>query len=220
MKSFIKERVQESLNFEIIESLMDEDYPITWNIEEFKALRNFAQRIRYCQEHLQRISSGSSRIVYKIDNQKVLKLAKNRRGIAQNQVEIDVSRDYLLKHIVAEIFESDENSLWTEMELARKVNLSIFQKVVGISFENFSHALRYFEWSTKAAYRYSKPDNYDELWDNEFMSSIFDIVGSYDFPSADLCKLSTWGLVNRDGQDRIVMIDYGLTSDVYDSYYK
>ena len=41
----------------------------------FKSLPSFAARVRYCNEKLQRISSGSARIVYKIDDEKVLKLA-------------------------------------------------------------------------------------------------------------------------------------------------
>ena len=51
-------------------------YPVSFNMDEFKMLKTFAARIKYCQAKLQRISSGSSRIVYKIDNEKVLKLAK------------------------------------------------------------------------------------------------------------------------------------------------
>ena len=62
-------------------------YPVSFNMDEFKMLKTFAARIKYCQARLQRISSGSSRIVYKIDNEKVLKLAKNRKGIAQNEAE-------------------------------------------------------------------------------------------------------------------------------------
>ena len=47
---------------------MKEDYPASFSMEEFKKLTSFAKRIAYCEEHLQRISSGSSRIVYKIDD--------------------------------------------------------------------------------------------------------------------------------------------------------
>lgn len=58
-------------------------YPETFNMEEFKSISRFASRIKYCETHLQRISSGSGRIVYKIDDEKVLKLAKNPKGVAQ-----------------------------------------------------------------------------------------------------------------------------------------
>ena len=69
---------------------MGEDYPSSWNIEEFKSLRSFAERKRYCDANLQKIASGSGRIVYKVDNQKVLKLAKNKKGVAQNEIESEL----------------------------------------------------------------------------------------------------------------------------------
>ena len=31
--------------------------------------------------------------------------------------------------------------------------------------------------------------------------------------------MDSYGLVNRNGKDTIVMIDYGITNDVWDEYY-
>jgi hypothetical protein len=39
-------------------------------------------------------------------------------------------------------------------------------------------------------------------------------------PSGDLMRLSTYGVVKRDGQETIVLIDYGLTDDIYKTHYK
>lgn len=211
--------------YNIIKTDIEEEYPSSWSIEEFKKLKSFNQRIQYCQKNLQRISSGSSRIVYKVDDTKVLKLARNKKGLAQNEIEVGFSKDYLWDGIVAQIYDYDQNDLWVEMELARKVSPKKFQEIVGFSFENYCDGILYHEEQQKPQSRYRvkrrKPENYDEMWnDNEFMYSIFDIIGSYDFPAGDLCKLSSYGLVNRNGQDEIVLIDYGLTNDVYDSYYK
>lgn len=79
MKEFIKQRLSESMEDSLFESLLDEDYPTSFDMGHFKTLTKFAERVRYCEENLQRISSGSARIVYKIDNEKVLKLAKNEK---------------------------------------------------------------------------------------------------------------------------------------------
>jgi hypothetical protein len=59
----------------------------------------------------------------------------------------------------------------------------------------------------------------DEMWENEFTYRMLSFMGDYDIPVGDLARLSTYGLVKRDGQDAIVMIDYGLTHDVYGTYY-
>lgn len=51
----------------MVEELMDEDYPSSFDMEHFKSLTSFNKRIQYCKENLKRISSGSGRIVYMID---------------------------------------------------------------------------------------------------------------------------------------------------------
>ena len=70
------------------EQFIEEDYPASFNMDEFKMLRSFNARINYCQARLKRISSGSSRIVYQIDDELVLKLARNVKGLAQNEAEV------------------------------------------------------------------------------------------------------------------------------------
>ena len=99
-----------------------EDYPSHFDMEHFKSLKTFAQRIRYCDANLKRIGGGSSRIVFKIDDQKVLKLAKNKKGIVQNDTEIDRGNDTYYSSILAQVFDSDDDGLWVEMELATPIN--------------------------------------------------------------------------------------------------
>jgi hypothetical protein len=213
--------ITESQYNKLIQTDLGEEYPTSWNIEEFKKLKSFSARVQYCEKHLQRISSGSSRIVYKIDDIKVLKLAKNKKGLAQNETEIDFGRDSYLSNIVAKIFDYDENNLWVEMELARKVTPTIFKNIVGITFENYCHIMKYrYSISIDFDLKISKPENYNDIWEIDFVYNMMDMMVNYELPWGDLCRLSTYGLVNRNGQDELAMIDYGLTSDVYDSYYK
>lgn len=207
-----------------IQKSLEEDYPTTWNVEEFANLKTFKDRIQYCENNLIRLGSGSSRITYKIDDTKVLKLAKNKKGIAQNEVEVDHSNDYILDNIVAQIFHHDENFQWVEMELARKLTLSMFQKITGVSFENYTSAINYYhnDINARRGQRvYGKPDNFDELWDNEFVSGILDMIGNYShLPIGDFLKLSSYGVVKREYGDWIVFIDYGLNDEVYEKHYK
>jgi hypothetical protein len=219
----MKIQITES-QYNFIKKDLEEDYPTSWNIDEFKKLNSFASRIDYCNRNLQRVSSGSSRVVYKVDDTKVLKLAKNKKGLAQNEVEIEFGNYYDLEDIVAKVFESDNNNLWVEMELARKVTPKLFMEIVGVDFDQYCKTLRYHHnqvtGNNNRMFGYSKPDNYDEMWENEFVYDMLNFLGNYEPPVGDLCRLSTYGVVNRNGQNHIVMIDYGLTSDVYDSYYK
>ncbi len=59
----------------------------------------------------------------------------------------------------------------------------------------------------------------DEMWENEFIYDMLSFLGNYDAPVGDLMKIDSYGLVKRDGVDAIVLIDYGITNDVWDSYY-
>jgi hypothetical protein len=210
--------------FDIIENIIDEDYPTSFNIEEFKTLKSFNARIKYCEEHLKRISSGSSRIVYMIDDEKVLKLAKNKKGIAQNEVEISYGGDYTLDGIVAEVYESDENALWLEMQLAKKITPISFKQITGWDFNDYANIIYNYGIESGNAGRYaSKKSVPDELtekaWEDDFTRGIFDYIGNYGVPAGDLTRLSTYGIVSENGTDSVVIIDYGLTHDVYKSFY-
>ena len=219
----MKIKITENQRNYIIQRSIEEDYPLTWNVEEFSKLKSFDQRIQYCEKNLIRISSGSARIVYKIDDEKVLKLAKNKKGFAQNEVEIGFSEDYMWKDMVAKIFNHDENNRWVEMELAKKVTPTIWNTIVGISIDEFKKCARYVDQESnpdRYRYHFTKPERLDELYENGFISNIFDLISNYNIGYGDFGRYSTYGLVQRNGKDDIVIIDYGLTNEVYDSYYK
>lgn len=199
-------------------------YPSTFDMEYFKTLKTFKSRVDYCEKYLTRISSGSSRIVYKIDDEKVLKLAKNAKGVAQCEKEISLSNDYYIADLVANCFESHPDSLQVEMELARKVKKSDFQKIIGVPFEDYQRYInQYYVANIKNRRNYIDNDIIEKCEENEFITSINDYIASYgigDIGVGDLCKLSTYGIVKRNGEDSIVMIDYGIDEYISNKYYK
>lgn len=205
----------------IIQKQMDEDYPTSWNIEYFKSLKTFKDRINYCQEHLKRISSGTSRIVYMIDEQKVLKLAKNNKGILQNEIEIEHSGYYDLEDIVAKVFEYHDKGLWVEMELARKLTPKKFMEIMGFAFDDYAITLRIVDDEYKGKKSYlSKPKDYEAIIDHSFVNDVTSYMHGYDSPVGDLARMTSYGVVNRNGKDVVVLIDYGLTWDIYNTYYR
>lgn len=208
---------------------IEEDYPQSWDAEEFKSLTSFNARKKYAEEHLTKINSGSSRIVYKIDDEKVLKLAKNKKGIAQYEVEISLNEDYYLASmdILAPLYSYDEDSaLWVEMALAKKFTASMAKKYIGLSFRDFQEFLN---WSvslfdSRRYYDESKVEKFEEIVyenpdDYEFASSMHEYVINYQPIIGDLLRTSTYGVVKINSEDEIRIIDYGLNKDVYDSYY-
>lgn len=204
---------------EEIEQYLDEDYPSSFDMDHFKSLSSFRKRIAYCQEHLNRISSGSGRIVYKIDDEKVLKLAKNRKGVAQNEVEVDYSQDNYIKHLFAETYEFHPDFLWLEMEYCKKLNFNRFKQLTGVDFKEYSNMLLYEKErvsSRSSRLKFPEPENYDELIENEFIVEVVDYIANYDIPVGDLTRISTYG---ENSDNEVVIIDYGLSKEVYDDYY-
>lgn len=212
------------------EEALDEDYPVSWDKDEFAKLNSFSARVRYCDAHLEKIKAGSGRVVYKIDDQKVLKLAKNPKGIAQNEVEIEWGNDnYFGGKILADVFDSDDNALWLEMELASKLTASKFKQIVGYDFETFRSMLLGTYYKNNPKHRVSG-DSYlsdipeevqQAVWDDPemFFYDVFEFMDASDSPAGDFTRLSSYGIVNRDGHDMVIIVDYGLTNDVYSSEY-
>lgn len=205
-----------------LDEILNEDYPSSFDMEYFKTLKTFKERIAYCQENLERISSGSSRIAYKIDDSKVLKLAKNNKGITQNEIEIDRGKDAYYSEILAQVFDYDENGLWVEMELARKVVPREFFMITKFKIEDIGKYLINFQESTNGRgerYFLQKP-LLDRLRNDEFVERLRDFVAGTDTLAGDLGRLSSYGIVKRDGEDQLVLIDFGLTDSDHEKLYR
>jgi hypothetical protein len=222
MKEFIKNQLNEAINFTLIENIMmDEDYPSSFDMDKFKSLTKFSERIKYCDQNLKKISSGSARVVYIIDETKVLKLAKNTKGIAQCETEIQWGQDRYYSSILARTLDSHPDGLWVEMELARKVKPSDFKRLEGFEFKYLGPYLRNFQEENhgkKPIYSID-PQQKEILNNNEFIGTIASFMLDADSPAGDLARLNSYGLVNREGHESIVIIDFGLTGDIYDTYY-
>ena len=70
------------------------EFKISNFLKELNNINSFANRIKYADNNLTRIGGGSGRIVYELNDTKVLKLAKNQKGVAQNNVEFDLGKNY------------------------------------------------------------------------------------------------------------------------------
>lgn len=191
-----------------------------FDMEEFKKLTTFQNRVNYCDTRLERLNAGSARVVYKISNDKVLKLAKNKKGLAQNEVEIDQGRQPYLKGIVAQVFEFEPNNLWLTVQYYTPINKIDFKNIVGIDFNDYWDILQYEDYTIHPAkYRLAvtkiTPPKIEGYWENEFVSNILDYIAGYDLPIGDLQQLSSYGKTS-DGD--IVVIDYGFNEDVSKLY--
>lgn len=200
---------------------LDEDYPSSWNKEEFKNQTSFAARKRYADQHLKKLGSGSARHVYAIDDEKALKLAANKKGLSQNADEHQISTIGWHDDVVAKVFDSHPDDLWIESELARKINPSRFRELTGFNIEEVGTFLNQYndQRNGKNPHHKVSPEKYDELIESEFITDILSIVDNWDMQTGDWGRISSYGEVKRNGKPQIVLVDYGLTQDTYSSHY-
>jgi hypothetical protein len=201
--------------------LIQDDYPAGWDMEHFKNLPSYKKRIRYAKEKLGRLGSGSARVVFDIDEDKVFKLAKNSKGLAQNDLESDISATGWYD-FVARVFDADPNNLWIESEKATKMKKSDFKKLTGFKFDDWTNTLlqrtRELQGDRGGIF-FAAPENYDEILEDELFNNIISFIMDYDIVPGDFARISSWGIVNREGHEVPVLIDYGISKSIYNDYY-
>jgi hypothetical protein len=89
----------------------------TFRMSEFRNIHGFEWAITYASRRLQLLGKGSSRAVFVYNPKKVLKIAMNQAGVAQNQLESKISRSGKYNEVIAGVFETDPNGLWVISEL-------------------------------------------------------------------------------------------------------
>ena len=164
-----------------------------------------------------------------VDDEKCLKLAKNRKGIAQNEAE----NDYCLQQLdlCPIIYDCDRNGLWIEAQMAKPAKATDFKRLTGYGWDVFC------AWVDYVATQYLNPrlskyhGEFKEIFKSEEFEnflynkiSIFSKINTYmtDYMLklyGDLQKLSSWGVVSDNGQEKLVLVDSGLNDIVGKEHY-
>lgn len=204
---------------ELVEEFIDEKYPEEFSFKELEDIRSYSGKLKYAEKHLQKLASGSARVVYKVDEDKVLKIAKNKKGLAQNQVE---AQGYLQQYeIVAKIFDTDDDDYWIEMEYAKKITPSNFRDLTGVDLKELNAFLLLTRMENKfpeQGYRVGA-NRREKMKNIEFVNQLMKFIYDNNMESGDFGRISSWGKVIRDGFEQVVLVDYGLTNSVYEDYY-
>lgn len=191
-------------------------------LTELNSIKSFRGKIEYANKNLDRIGGGSGRIVYLISDDRVLKVAKNAKGIAQNRVEVDLGYDNYIKYIITNIYDNADDNSWILVERAKKVSEKRLKELTEIP--NISELSKFLknEWDNnrgRGEFFHQDQEVVDFLWENEFTLGLVDLMNNYDISAGDLGRVSTYGEVNRNGESSIVVVDYGLNDEVYNTHY-
>jgi hypothetical protein len=86
------------------------------------------------------MGEGSSRLVYMMSPRKVLKLAKNQPGVAQNQFEFFVIQKSN-SNLFPKFYDKAPDDSWLELEMCRPITVSEFQDKTGIYYGLWIHMM-------------------------------------------------------------------------------
>ena len=180
------------------------------NIEK---LNTYHARIKYCEKNLKHLSSGSSRVVYKLNDKSVLKLAKNEKGLAQNKAECQTK---IKSKYINLPTNHASNYFWVEAPLLKKITEAQFKKITGVSFKDFDESVDYGLKNVSGSKDKEKPEKFEEIEKTKIYKEIKEISNKLKLMPGDIGRLSSWCIKN----DIPVLIDTGLTRKIFDDFYE
>jgi len=203
--------------------LKEAPLPDDWDKSAYKSHTSFASRIRYAVERSKKVGAGSSRVAFEIEYEgrpTILKVAKNKKGLAQNDYESSILNDYTLTIGIPMIDYDEENDppVWIHTEKAEKMKPTQFKKFFnGLTPAEAVHLamavsgrFRDITVSPEVEEQYEKIRE-----DNETISELTDIISNYDIHPGEFSILSNWGIYKGEP----VLIDVGGSSQVITQHY-
>ena len=214
----------------IIELLNETPLPSDWDSSKFNISNSFKSIVDYALERSKKIGAGSSRIAFEVEYEgrpTILKIAKNKKGLAQNEVESKMLSDgYIEKmELTIPLIDYDTTNiqpLWIHTEKANKVTEMKLCKLLHCDnlFQLLQMVKSKYKNSSLYAYYYNElkelntKEELEEL--EELVDNLYTLSKDFDIALDDLQKTNSWGLY----KGKPVIIDIGLTMEVYDLHYK
>jgi hypothetical protein len=210
---------------------LDEGEPKTprgpFKIGQFRNLKSLRERVQYLKTRTDTklVGEGSSRIVFLVENGKrVLKVSKYQRGKAQNRTEAQAvsapnSRVYLPKMFAKAadyswILVEGVDPIKSAREFERRSAVPLKYVEIGIDF--LSPEIQGRRSSDKTYQKYKQV--HDVLSKkNPWYGGLIRMAKAADLVAGDIGKWDSWGITKRG---RLVLIDYGLTEEVWNQYYE
>ena len=211
--------------------------PAHWDPAAFGHDKSFKSRLDYTLQRVRKLGGGSSRVAFIIPDQgreTVLKVAKNAKGMAQNEAEVDILTDGYLGRldIVIPIVDYDKlnpQPTWLQTELANKVSQTKLRKLLhcdktNLGISHFTYAVHNLLGSKQKYMPDTKKIKEDLLNAGqteqdveiffEYVDEVADLVNSSGLLIDDLGNASNWG----EYKGKPVIIDLGFTEAVKPMY--
>lgn len=208
--------------------LLEEPLPDSWDKEVFTKATPFTKIVKYATERAKKIGTGSSRIAFEIfykGRPTILKIAKNKKGIAQNVEEARIMSDSALSDIVIPCIDYDtengeDDIRWLHMEKAEKASESKLCKLINVEslYQLTLAANTNYKWRDLHISEIKEFNNQDEDKIEiamNYVDKLSELQNDFDIEVSDFSRSANWGIYKGEP----VVIDIGFTSYTKENFY-
>lgn len=199
----------------------------SFSLKELDGIWDYEDKFEYCCEHLgEPIGEGSSRAVFQIDDNRVLKLASDNVGVTQNDIEINYYERFEHLGLFPMIYGNSEDSEWIISEYVLPLSKEDVWQLLGVEMNEFYSIIVSMEYYERGQTRY---DQYYTVMERStlnkyilkypFFKALNEYIRESDCFIGDLISLDNLGLANRNQKPHIVILDSGLDNKNYYSMY-
>lgn len=181
-----------------------------FNVNALKGMKTVPEIYQYVKKFLKPMGRGSSRMTFLLGGKKILKLAKNQAGIAQNEAEVDVYTNPSTKNVVSRIYSYDPQYKWLVSELVKPLSWDEFEKVTRWGWQEFVDCLK----SALVGGGFQEKDVPQHM--QQWFNAVLQMAKANNLSLGDLKVDDHWG---KTADNRVVLLDYGLTHDVGEKHY-
>jgi len=188
-----------------------------FSLNDLSKLKTFKARKFYVDQFLVPTNSGSSRAIYQLDSNRILKLAKNKKGLAQNITEKEIfllTRDTEFKEDFTVVFDSHVDGFWLVVEQTEIIqDKDKFFYLTGVSIDDLENYLDRWWFDGILVAKVAFP----HIFELPFAQKIIRLAIKTNLATGDLSRLDSWGI--REDGNKLVLLDYGLTNKIYEKFY-
>lgn len=213
------------------EFLTETPLPDDWDKHVFTPKTSFKDQLEYALARAKSVGKGSSRVAFEIEYKgkpTILKIAKNDKGLAQNQDEISI-----MKRAKADFFDmiiplidhdvDNAKPIWIHVEKAEIVKETRLCDLLNVP--NLKTLIRAATSKISKKEKQAALDYIEMFNDNSpkhfkivevYIEILAKLEKEYEVELIDFTQTANWGLY----KGRPVIIDLGYTKSVSDNFYK
>ena len=177
--------------------------------DSYEIYYNALEKLRNSLD-LPKIGEGSSRRVYKLEKNLVLKVAINEAGLAQNKAEANIKSEFICK---VHRKEPHARPAWLVVDRCTKADRTNIKERFKMTPKQFDQLLQKYMYKKSGV----KPSTL-KVHNTDIAKKFVNFIVKNDMAVGDLMshRMANYG-INPKG--KLVIVDAGLTEKVWENYY-